>query len=74
MIFWIILWLAAVALVIVFAYFFNQRRQTDEVWRRFRQGQKERQHAPREQPIDPTFQFGQPPVDSEKDKPDKAGI
>jgi hypothetical protein len=54
---------------LVLIYFLSQGRRHDEAWRSFRQRYRERRTHPRpEQPINPNFQFDQPPADVEKDR------
>jgi hypothetical protein len=57
--------LVGLALVLVLAYFRTHRRS--DAWESFRRRRRER--GPRsmpEQPIDPTFQFDEPPPDGPK--------
>lgn len=63
-------WLAVIATAIALIYFLTQRRQQNEIWRRFRNRKRARRpHPSPEQPIDPTFQFDRPPGDGEEDNP-----
>jgi hypothetical protein len=55
-----IFWLPAIALVIVFIYFAYQRRQSEEVWQRFRKRKMERRRDLLSDEPDPVFQFDQP--------------
>jgi hypothetical protein len=65
-----LVWLAVLPLVFVILYFFiNRRSRSDEVWRLFREQQRQRRRqTPPDQPIDPTFQFDRPKSD------DSAGL
>jgi hypothetical protein len=65
-----IVWLSAIPFVLVLIYFLNQRRQTNQVWRRFRQRQNERRGHPQpDSPTDTGLQFDQPAADVNKEKP-----
>jgi len=68
MIFWMIFGVNAVALVIVLIYFLTQRRQTQEIWHRFRKRQIERRGNPLPDQSSPVFQFDRPNASMEEDE------
>lgn len=62
-----IFFLAALALVFILIYFLGQGRRHDEFQSRRQRYKERRQRAP-ERPIDPNFQFDQPPGAVEKER------
>ena len=71
MVVWLIILLAVVALLITVIYFRSQGRRPDDTWQSFRKRHRQNHDYPAtEQSIDPIFQFDQPTVGVEKEKPD----
>jgi hypothetical protein len=66
----VIVLLATVGTLFVVVYFVaGQLWRRDETWQRFRQRFRERRRFPEsEQPVDPNFQFDEPPAEADKDR------